>query len=94
MRGTFGVVFKGTGLEVDLVPIISLDDDDSYGLQYSQSGDCVKTSVKVQIDHYQAHTKKTPLLASLLRMAKRWCYWQELDGIRSFPPRAPPELLG
>ena len=81
---TFGVVFKGTGLEVDLVPIVSLDDDDSYGLQYSRSGDCVKTSVKVHIDHYRAHAKADPLLASLLRMAKRWCYWQELDGIRSF----------
>ena len=50
----FGVVFKGTGLEVDLVPIVSLDSDANYGLQYSRSGTCVKTSVKVHIDHYRA----------------------------------------
>src|SRR5437899_718881 len=49
---TFGVVFQGTGLEIDLVPIVSLDTDGNYGLQYSQAGDCVKTSVKVHVDHY------------------------------------------
>lgn len=81
---TFGVVFKGTGLEVDLVPIVSLDADAHYGLQYSRSGDRVKTSVKVHIDHFRDHAKLDPLLGSTLRLAKRWRYWQELDGIQSF----------
>jgi hypothetical protein len=80
----FGVVFKGSGLEVDLVPIVSLDADANYGYQYSRAGDCVKTSVKVHIDHYRDHSGRDPLLASTLRMAKRWRYWQELDGIQSF----------
>jgi hypothetical protein len=80
----FGIVFKGTGLEVDLVPIVSLDADANFGLQYSRSGDCVKTSVKVHIDHYRRHSGGDPLLAPALRMAKRWRYWQELDGIQSF----------
>jgi len=80
----FGIVFKGTGLEVDLVPIVSLDSDANYGLQYSRSGTCVKTSVKVHIDHYRAHSGRDPLLAPSLRMAKRWRNWQELDGIQSF----------
>ena len=80
----FGIVFKGTGLEVDLVPIVSLDSDANYGLQYSRSGTCVKTSVKVHIDHYRAHSGRDPLLAPALRMAKRWRNWQELDGIQSF----------
>jgi hypothetical protein len=47
---TFSVVFKGSGLEVDLVPIVALDDDADYGLQYSRGGDCVKTSVKAHVD--------------------------------------------
>lgn len=81
---TFGVVFKGTGLEVDLVPIVSLDDDANYGLQYSRAGDCVKTSVKVHIDHYREHAGRDAFLAPTLRLAKRWRYWQELDGIQSF----------
>ena len=81
---TFGVVFRGSGLEVDLVPIVSLDDDANYGLQYSRRGDRVKTSVKTHIDHYRDHAGRDPLLASALRMAKRWRYWQELDGIQSF----------
>jgi hypothetical protein len=81
---TFGVAFKGTGLEVDLVPIVALDAAADYGLQYSRRGDCVKTSVKAHIDHYREHAGRDPLLASLLRLAKRWRYWQELKGIQSF----------
>lgn len=50
---TFGVVFQGTGLEIDLVPIVSLDPDAIYGLQYARSGDPVQTSVKIHIDHYR-----------------------------------------
>lgn len=81
---TFGVVFQGSSLEVDLVPIVSLDAAANYGLQYSRAGDYVKTSVKVHVDHYRDHARRDPLLAPTLRMAKRWRYWQELDGIQSF----------
>lgn len=81
---TFGVVFQGTGLEVDLAPIVSLDDDAIYGYQYSRSGDRVKTSVKVQLDFYREHAGRDSLLSSLIRMSKRWVYWNELDGIHSF----------
>jgi hypothetical protein len=80
----FEVVFKGSGLEVDLVPIVSLDDDANYGYQYSRRGDKVKTSVKVHLDHYRDHAARDPLLAPTLRMAKRWRHWQELDGVQSF----------
>ncbi len=81
---TFGVVFKGTGLQVDLVPIVSLDDDANYGLQYSRVGDRVKTSVKAHLDHYRNHAGRDEFLAPTLRLAKRWCHWQEIDGIQSF----------
>lgn len=81
---TFGINFKGSGLEIDLVPIVSLDDEAIYGYQYSTSGDCVKTSVKVHVDHYREHSKEDALLAPSLRMGKRWRYWQELEGIQSF----------
>jgi len=81
---TFGVVFQGSGLEIDLVPIVSLDADANYGLQYSRSGDCVKTSVKVHLDHYRDHASRDPLLSPTLRMVKRWRNWQELDGIQPF----------
>jgi hypothetical protein len=81
---TFGVVFKGTGLEIDLVPIVSLDADADYGLQYSREGDCVKTSVKAHLEHYRNHASCDEFLPSTLRLAKRWCYWQELDGVQSF----------
>lgn len=78
------VAFKESGLEVDLVPIVSLDTDANYGYQYSRAGDRVKTSVKVHIDHYRDHAALDPFLAPTLRMAKRWRNWQELSGIQSF----------
>jgi hypothetical protein len=81
---TFGIVFRGSGLEVDLVPIVALDDAANYGLQQSRRGDQVTTSVKVHIDHYRDHAGRDPLLSSTLRLAKRWRYWRELDGIQSF----------
>ncbi len=81
---TFGVVFKGTGLEVDLVPLVSLDSEADYGLQCSRTDDCVKTSIKVHLTHYRDHSDRDPYLAPTLRMAKRWRHWQELDGIQSF----------
>jgi hypothetical protein len=81
---TFGIVFKASGLEVDLVPIVATDDACDYGLQYSRTGDCVKTSVKAHIDHYREHAGRDPLLPTLLRLAKRWRYWQDLAGIQSF----------
>jgi hypothetical protein len=81
---TFAVVFKGTGLKVDLVPIVSLDDDANYGLQHSRAGDPVRTSVKVHLDHYRDHAGRDALLAPTLRLAKRWRHWRELEGIQSF----------
>jgi len=78
------VAFKESGLEVDLVPIVSLDTEANYGYQYSRAGDRVKTSVKVHVDHYRDHAARDPFLAQTLRMAKRWRNWQELDGIQSF----------
>lgn len=81
---TFAIVFKGTGLEVDLVPIVVLDAACDYGLQYSRSGDRVKTSVKAHLDHYRDHSGRDPWLSALLRLVKRWRYWQDLKGIQSF----------
>jgi len=81
---TFGVAFNGSGLEVDLVPIVALDSMADFGLQYSRTGAPVKTSVKAHIAHYRDHAGRDPLLAELLRLAKRWRYWQELAGIQSF----------
>jgi len=34
--------------------------------------------------HYRDHASRDPLLAPLLRLAKRWRYWQELGGVQSF----------
>jgi len=63
---------------------VSLDVEANYGLQYSRAGDCVKTSVKVHVDHYRDHAGRDPLLSPTLRLAKRWRYWKELEGIQSF----------
>jgi hypothetical protein len=81
---TFGVAFKGSGLEVDLVPIVALDAAADLGLQCSRAGDQIRTSIKTHIAHYRDHAARDPQLPYLLRLAKRWRYWQELAGIQSF----------
>jgi hypothetical protein len=44
----------------------------------------VKTSVRAHVDHYRYHAGRDPLLAALMRLVKRWRYWQDLKGIQSF----------
>src|SRR5437660_486699 len=53
-------------------------------VEQARAADCIKTSVKVHIDHYREHAGRDPLLAPTLRLAKRWRHWQELDGFQSF----------
>ncbi|MCC6781923.1 MAG: hypothetical protein IT457_03685, partial [Planctomycetes bacterium] len=58
---TFGVVFKGSGLEVDLVPIAATDEEADYGIQHSRAGEPMTTSVKVHLEHYREHAARDAL---------------------------------
>ena len=83
---TLGITFQTSGLEVDLVPILPLDEPDDYGLQPSSRGEApVKTSVPKQLEFIRARKGQYAKFASLVRLLKHWRNHQELDdSLRSF----------
>lgn len=82
---TVGIRFRVSGLDVDLVPVIPIEAQPSYGWQpSSMDGEPVKTSVQGQLDFISARKKADPRFRSLVRLVKKWRNEQELDFFRSF----------
>ena len=82
---TIGVVFRGSGLEVDIVPFIPETGNTTYGRQPRKklnSGE-FKTSVDKQLDFVRKVKGKCPYFASIVRMLKGWRNYRELE-ISSF----------
>lgn len=78
---TVGLVFRGSGLEVDLVPVVPLSPESEYVWQPSVSGFGTKfiTSIDGQLRFVQALKERDPSWSSLVRMLKTWRNRQELD---------------
>ncbi len=83
---TLGVVFRVSGMEVDLVPIIPIEGPGDYGWQPSSQGDPpVKTSVTKQLEFIRDRKDGYLLFTALVRLLKYWRNYQELDEtLRSF----------
>lgn len=74
------VIFHGTGLEIDIVPILPEDDTCDYGLQPSSQGDNpTRTSVMRQIEFIREYKRADTRFTSLVRMAKYWKREKELN---------------
>lgn len=82
---TLGIVFRVSGLEVDLVPIIPIDGPGDFGWQPSAHGDApVKTSVTKQLEFIRNRKSKYLRFTALVRLLKHWRNYRELDSLRSF----------
>jgi hypothetical protein len=83
---TLGIVFRVSGMEVDLVPILPIDEPGDYGWQPSSQGeDPVKTSVTKQLEFIRARKAAYVRFTALVRLLKYWRNHQELDeSLRSF----------
>src|SRR6202050_4073067 len=83
---TLGIVFRDSGLELDLVPLIPIDGAGDYGWQPSSRGEApVKTSVAKQLEFIRARKDAYANFAALVRLLKFWRNFQELDdSLRSF----------
>ncbi|WP_299104354.1 CBASS oligonucleotide cyclase [uncultured Tenacibaculum sp.] len=68
------VSFKGTGLDVDIVPILYYDDPNWYGNLVSQDdGSLLKTNIPYHIEFIRARkTKNNTHFAQVIRLAKYW----------------------
>lgn len=78
---TIGVVFRGSGLEVDIVPFIPDKGNTSYGRQPRKklnSGE-FKTSVDKQLDFISKIKGKCSIFTSIVRILKSWRNHQELE---------------
>lgn len=83
---TLGIEFLVSGLEMDLVPILSIDGPGDYGLQPSSQGDApVKTSVTRQLEFIRARKDGYANFTALVRLLKSWRNFHDLgDSLRSF----------
>ena len=78
---TIGVVFRGSGLEVDIVPFIPESGNTTYGRQPRKtlnSGE-FKTSVDKQLDFISAIKDKCQNFTSIVRILKSWRNYKELE---------------
>lgn len=79
------VSFVGTGLDVDIVPVIADDSRDGYGWQYDlQDGSKTETCAPCQIKFVRDRKDKDSDFRTLVRMAKRWRNYAELTHLKSF----------
>jgi len=83
---TLGIVFRVSGMEVDLVPIIPIEGPGDYGWQPSSTGDTpVKTSVNRQLEFIRNRKDGYLRFTALVRLLKHWRNHHELDeSLRSF----------
>jgi hypothetical protein len=83
---TLGIVFRDSGLELDLVPLVPIDGAGDYGWQPSSRGEePVKTSITKQLEFIRARKDAYANFAALVRLLKFWRNYHELgDSLRSF----------
>lgn len=82
---TIGISFRTSGLEVDLVPIMAVDDDAAYGWQpSSQGGDRVLTSIPGQLKFVADHKQGDGKYRMIVRMGKQWRRHDELKQLGSY----------
>lgn len=83
---TLGIEFLVSGLEMDLVPLLTIDGPGDYGWQPSSQGDApVKTSVTKQLEFIRARKDGYANFTALVRLLKYWRNYHDLgDSLRSF----------
>ena len=79
------VSFKGTGLNVDIVPVIEDPHNEEFGWQYDKSdGTFFETCPAGQIEFIQERVKLDKHFRKLIRLAKKWRNYIELKDLKSY----------
>ena len=79
------VTFVGTGLSVDVVPVINDAANDGYGWQFDiQDGTKTRTCAPCQIKFVRDRKSKDADFRTLVRLAKKWRNRSELKALKSF----------
>ena len=79
------VSFVGSGLNVDVVPVIQDEDRPDYGWQFDlEDGSTVQTCAPCQIQFVRDRKDKDKHFRTLVRLAKKWRNHAELKPLKSF----------
>lgn len=79
------VTFVGTGLSVDIVPVIEADDRPGYGWQFDiHDGSKIQTCAPCQIKFVRDRKNQDSDFRTLVRMAKKWRNQAEIKPLKSF----------
>lgn len=79
------VTFVGTGLSVDIVPVIEDETRPGYGWQYDiHDGTKVQTCAPCQIKFVRDRKDKDDNFRTLVRLAKKWRNRAEIKPLKSF----------
>lgn len=79
------VSFVGTGLSVDVVPVIEDESGQGYGWQFDlQDGSRIRTCAPCQIQFVRDRKDRDKDFRTLVRLAKKWRNHAELKPLKSF----------
>lgn len=78
------VEFVGSGLSVDIVPVIEDGRRPNYGWQFGLDGSKTLTCAPCQIDFVRSRKDKDKDFRTLVRLGKRWRRHMELDALKGF----------
>lgn len=78
------VIFKGTGLSVDIVPVIEIPEEPGYGWQFGLDGSKIKTCAPCQIGFVKTRKDADSDFRTLVRLGKKWKNYNEIKPLKSF----------
>lgn len=79
------VTFVGTGLSVDIVPVIEDDNRPGYGWQFDiHDGSRIQTCAPCQVKFVRDRKNQDSDFRTLVRMAKKWRNQAEIKPLKSF----------
>lgn len=78
------VTFKGTGLSVDIVPVIEIPEEPGYGYQFGRGGSKTKTCAPCQIGVVTTRKNADGDFRTLVRLGKKWRNYTDIKPLKSF----------
>ena len=79
------VTFIGSGISVDIVPVIADESRDGYGWQFDLNhGEVIESCAPCQIKFVRDRKNVDSDYRTLVRLAKKWRNYYEVDPIKSF----------
>ena len=79
------VTFIGSGISVDVVPVIADESRDGYGWQFDlNDGEVIESCAPCQIKFVRDRKNMDSDYRTLVRLAKKWRNYYEVDPLKSF----------